>query len=333
MPKITMMPSGINAAFAGGNSAPVKRGGVCGLTKGSARRNKAFLMSIDTSKLHGTPVTMTFTLRDAPESSKEWDKLKRRLWPRLKRLGMFRAHFVTEWTRRGVPHLHVMAFFESMQIRLPDNSMARLVLTNYAILQHWLSISHQYGTGPQGQHVRIETDRIDVAWFKYMSKHASRSAFHYQRQSELIPKGWHSTGRMWGKVGSDWPVHHECHELDNWAFHSLRRQVRRLRRAKARTDIKSGRLKSVEAGLSTLAYLRSQKRITCAARSATLPISEWVDIDVTTRLLEGIHLNIEPKLDRMYPSRQIAWSTPQQGLGRDATALAPRYASVMPSPH
>lgn len=317
MPKITLMPSGINAAFPGGNSAPPKRGTVRGLTQGSARRCKAFLMSIDAPKLDGVPITMTFTLRDIPSTSDEWDRLKRLLWDRLKRLGMIRCHFVTEWTKRGVPHLHAMGFFQEFYhwTMWSDGERLKLIsrVTSFDIVSHWCEIAAAYGAGPMGQHVRIEDGSINVAWFKYMSKHASRSAHHYQRQAELVPEGWQSTGRMWGKIGAGWPTHSETHEIDDWAFFALRRQVRRLRRSQALCEIRKGiewgNLVQQKSGLSTLRYLRSHKRIVDPARSATVPISEWVSSDVAMHILEGIYCNIEPR-----QTRREQWE--QQSLAR-----------------
>ena len=333
MPNITMMPSGINAAFAGGNPSPPKRGTCRGLTQGSARRCKAFLMSIETNKLDGIPINFTLTLRDCPPTSKDWDNLKRTFFKRLGRMGLIRLHHVTEWTRRGLPHLHAMGFFE----RLYDNPYkqgvkwvkAKTPISGNLILETWCDVAGGYGAKIEGQHSRREKE-ISVAWFKYMSKHASRGASHYQRQANQIPEGWQKTGRMWGKLGSDWPVYSESHEIDNWAFHHLRRQVRNMRRSQALTEIKNARLKGDEmrlmGGLSTLAYLRSQKRIVDPVRSALLPISEWIEADDTEKLLEGIHLNIQPKPSEDYRRIKAPPSLPEQeGSGLASMALRGVY--------
>ncbi|CAG0909611.1 unnamed protein product [Cyprideis torosa] len=152
-----------------------------------------------------------------------------------------------------------------------------------------------------------------------MSKHASRSVTHYQREKKLIPEGWEVTGQMWGKIGKDWPTHTERHEIEGWAFHHLRRQVRRLRRSQAVTEIKRGKAygnpHQVKAGRATLAYLRSIKRVVDPARSSRLPISEWVDVESATALLEGIHCNIEPRPDADYRTLKTAHPAPQQGPG------------------
>lgn len=329
MPTITLMPSGINAAFGGGNSSPKKRGTVCGLTQGAARRCKAFLMSIDTSRLDGTAINFTLTLRDCPPSSDEWESLKKQLFRRLRKMGLIRLHFVTEWTKRGLPHLHGMAFFEKhheVSENLGGGNWFRYLtpINEHMIKWAWIDIASTYGVNLKGQHTRREQN-IDTAWFKYMSKHASRSAGHYQRQLAHMPEAWHKTGRMWGKLGQDWPTHSEQHELPSWAFHHLRRQVRRLRRSQALTEAAKARLTGNDIQLSgavgTLRYLRSIKRRVNPSESSRMPISEWVCQDDAMRLLDGIHLNIEPKPDVDYRRISLGQNAPRidpNGLGARA---------------
>lgn len=333
MPNITLMPSGINAAFAGRNSAPVSRGTVNGLTQGSARRCKAFLMSIDTSKLTGIPITFTLTLKDCPASAKDWNKLKDEFFKRLRKMGLIRLHYVTEWTKRSIPHLHGMGFFEPFYTR-SENICGTWTKFNCPISQYyiedvWCDVAAGYGALLQGQDSRQEKGSVNVAWFKYMSKHASRSASHYQREKKSIPKAWEVTGKMWGKIGKDWPTHSERHEVEGWAFHHLRRQVRRLRRSQAVTEIRKGKAfgndRQARGGLATLRYLRSLKRVVDPARSSRLPISEWVSAEVATLLLEGIHFNIEPRPDRDYTALRSAHPAPKQepgGLAQRALAAA-----------
>jgi hypothetical protein len=332
MPTITMMPSGINAAFAGGNKAPPVRGTCRGLTQGSARRCKAFLMSIDTNKLSGIPINFTLTLKDCPPSSDEWERLKKEFFRRLKKMGLIRLHFVTEWTKRGLPHLHGMGFFHRI-FEASENVGGQWERYHTTICCHyiekaWCDVATSYGAKEQGQHSRQETS-INVAWFKYMSKHASRSANHYQRQRDQMPEGWLTTGRMWGKLGNDWLTHSESHEIADNAFHHLRRQVRSFRRSQALTEIKKGKLwgnpHQVRGGLATLAYLRGLKKITDPARSSRIPINEWVSAEMATTLLEGIHINIEPKPRRDY--RAIA--KPHQAPKQEPTGLAQRALAAV----
>lgn len=328
-----MMPSGINAAFGGGNSTPEKRGNICGLTQGSARRCKAFLMSVDQTRLHGIPINITLTLRDCPPTSDEWDRLKKGFFRKLAKMGLIRLHHVTEWTKRRLPHLHVMAFFEPYyETRLNISGKwqrYRTPISELAIKEEWLAVASCYGAGMAGQHTRRES-KISSKWMQYLSKHASRGAGHYQRQRDQVPEGWQKTGRMWGKMGQDWPVHSEKHELENWAYHHLRRQVRRLCRSKACTQAKIARLTGnqvqLKGAMSTLRYLKSLKRVTKPSRSATMPLSEWVDMDDQMTLLAGIHGNIEPRPDVDYRRRNL-------DTGRfDLAFASPPWALRGPTP-
>lgn len=320
-----MMPGGINAAFPGGNSAPLKRGVVRGLTPGAARRNKTFLMSVDPKGFdpREAPLNFTLTLRECPATSKDWDTLKRNFFKRLRRLGMSRCHHVTEWTRKGVPHLHGMSFFHNNKMRAPkwvrDATGEEFeAINSITFVNAWLSVTEEYKTEPQAQHVRIEKN-VSSAWFKYMSKHASRGVYHYQREAELIPDGWKSTGRMWGVLGKDWPVFSESHELPDWAYYPLRRQVRALRRSQALSDLAEGRRyenqEQISQALSTLSYLSSLKAITDPARSATLPISEWIDGPEVQRIIDQIFLATPPerRVETPLPSRRHHRSKGGQG--------------------
>lgn len=91
------------------------------------------------------------------------------------RAGMVRLHWVTEWQRRGVPHLHCAIWF-------PD------AYDTITPTRAWVEVASAYGAGLRGQHARI----IDgpVGWFQYLAKHAARGVKHYQRTADSIPEGW-----------------------------------------------------------------------------------------------------------------------------------------------
>lgn len=311
MPKITLMPQGINAGFAGGNASPERRGTVRGLTPGAARRNKRWLMSIEQEALTGAPVTFTLTMRDVPASSAEWIAAKKALLMRFRRYGVLRAHWVLEWTKRGRPHLHGIAFLpvhNGMPGRLVkgfDGQPTWEVFSPWMIVDWWEEIAGRWGVRPSGQHVKLG-QRSNTAWFRYMSKHASRGVGHYQRQAESIPEGWKTTGQMWGKIGDDWPLHEEKHDIPTWAYHHLRRQVRRLIRSRALRLIATGKPNQVKQGQAMLAYLEGLKRRPLRKDGTRMPlaawvdlstrlgVSEWVSMGLAAQLLEGIFLNIEP---------------------------------------
>ena len=302
MPKITLMPEGINAAYAGGNASPERRGVIRGLSAGSARRQQQRLMSIDVTKLTGSPVSFTLTVRDVPASAEEWGKAKKAFLRHLRRYGVLRVHWCLEWTKRGRPHLHGIAFFPSHRgqpgrLLELDGQRSWEVLTPFVMVEWWRSVAAQWGVSAKGQYVSIR-ETTETAWFRYMAKHASRGVGHYQRQEEVIPEAWKKTGRMWGTVGDDWPLYAEKHDLPTWMFHRLRRQVRALTRSRALRHIQKGETHGnpvqVAQGKATLRYLRRLSGISDPIRSARWPISEWVPGQLVELMLSGIATAFEP---------------------------------------
>lgn len=256
------------------NRNPPKRGTVNGWTPAAARRNIAFLRSVDDEAIwvnsDGEPLTalaLTFTIKDCPPTNKDWQRLLDTLFKRLKRLGMYRHHYVTEWQRRGAPHVHACVFF-------PECTGTDYAKLNQAVMNAWLQLTEQYGSKPISQNITPVYD--PVGWFQYQSKHASRGVKHYQRSNENLPKEWQTTGRLWGK-GGDWPLT-EPHKLavDEKMFFTIRRLVRNWRLADARKAknpwrIRSARrlLKNNDAGLSKLRG-----------------ISEWLNKESSLSLLQ-----------------------------------------------
>lgn len=233
-----------------------KRGAVEGWSEGATRRNTAFLRSIREDRLTGAGLAFTLTLRDCPPTADDWHRIRRAWEMRMIRAGALRIHWVTEWQRRGVPHLHGAIWW-------PDAyHMARIV-------DAWVAVAAEYGARIPGQHVRV----IDgpVGWFQYLSKHASRGVKHYQRSAENLPEGWQKrTGRVWGKSG-DWPLMGPVvYRLDNAGFWAFRRLVRGWRVADARASGDAYRLAT------------ARSMLTChdPATSAVRGVSEWVPGDV-----------------------------------------------------
>ena len=230
-----------------------KRSTVGGWSESSTRRNTAFLRSIDERKLptceEGKPlvaVAFTLTVRDCPETSDEWHRIRRAFYDRLRRMGLVRSHWVTEWQRRGVPHLHGAFWFEEGKV-IPA-----------MIVEHWCKLTEHLGTTPRGQHFAAITDAI--GWFQYLSKHASRGVKHYQRSPENVPKEWKSkTGRMWGHTG-DWPIMEGVKfSLDDEAFFAFRRIVKNWRLADSRTEVQKqvNRILSTSAAMTPKQAFRS----------------------------------------------------------------------------
>lgn len=249
------------------------RGEVTGWSQSAARRNLKFLRSVEPDDLTGKGYTATFTLRDCPESKEQWKRLREALFMRFTRMGLLRGHWVTEWQRRGVPHLHGIFFF-------PDDAGADM---GARMVTAWCEIAAAFGAGVKGQHVREVTHII--GWFKYLAKHASRGYKHYQRARENVPEGWKKTGRVWGYIG-DWPLVDEVrYQVDERAYFWLRRRAQRYVIANARAAMreaspyvlvdKGSLLKFVEAR-RTLVWARRMWRHGDGLLSRLRGVSEWM---------------------------------------------------------
>lgn len=276
-----------------------KRGTVSGWSYGATRRNTAFLRSVNEPDLHtdsdGNPLrafAVTLTLRDCPDSSDEWHQLRNRFYRRLLRMGLYRSHWVTEWQRRGVPHLHG-AFW------VPMNVMP------WQIVRHWLELTGEfYGASSKSQFITPITD--PVGWFKYLAKHASRGVSHYQRNPENIPPQWlNKTGRVWGKTGV-WPVREAIAvELDDKAYFALRRLLRRWRIADARASVPDAVRLAVRKqpelsicpyyvqvrashAFRRVVYARRMLNCNCPRLSAVRGVSEWLSQDFQLLALDWL---------------------------------------------
>lgn len=192
-----------------------------GWSDASTRSNTVFLYSVDSSQLTEFGYAFTFTLRDLPPSPTDWYRIRDKFIKRCNRAGLIRYHWVTEWQRRGVPHLHGCLYFPDAL----DYSALK------ALKAAWCACVGKYYALQKGQDIKpIESA---VGWLKYLAKHGSRSKYHYQRSSK--PTEWDSSGRVWGK-GGEWPLRHTQHDLGN-NFYRFRRLVKRWRIADARVPM------------------------------------------------------------------------------------------------
>jgi hypothetical protein len=257
---------------------------------------------VDVDRLYGVPVSFTLTVRDVPDTAEDWYRAKQALWARLRRHGVIRVHWCMEWTRRGRPHLHGIAFlgaYRGQPGRIVQMSWRPTweVFGPALLVGWWQEIAGQWGVSERGQHVSIR-ESAERAWFRYMAKHASRGVGHYQRQAESVPEGWRTTGRMWGTFGQPWPLSVEKRRIKTWEFHRLRRQVRAWRRSKAITHLRkgeaTGKARLVREAKATLRYLGRLSQISDPVRSGRFPLSEDTPGWVGDALLEGIRWNYEP---------------------------------------
>jgi hypothetical protein len=186
---------------------------------------------------------------------------------RLQRMGCYRLHWVTEWQRRGVPHLHLAAYF-------PTEVDADRVIAA------WLAVAEPYRAGRRGQYVLPITDA--VGWFQYVSKHAARGVKHYQRSKENMPEAWRGkTGRVWGKTG-DWPtVDPDEMIITDAVYYRLRRVMRGLRLADARAEVQA-RLKAQASGFLPFVAEADRRRV---LRVLARPASRRVTL--ARRMLRG----------------------------------------------
>jgi hypothetical protein len=274
MPVLTVYRHGGKGGVAPMKNSHVRalRGDVSGWSTGAARRNTQFLMSIKEAELSGSGFAVTLTLRDCPPSGDAWHRIRKAWTMRMQRLGMVRLHWVTEWQRRGVPHLHCAIWFAEG---------CPLEVARFWTVQSWLDLAGQYGAGPRGQFVHPITG--PVGWFQYLSKHAARGVAHYQRSAENMPEGWKSrTGRVWGKWG-DWPVQAEVRinlqdQHGDGGWFAYRRLCRSWRYADARSAGDAYRIRSARAML----------RCSDQGRSRVIGVMEWMPYEVQMAMLGNL---------------------------------------------
>lgn len=284
MPTLTVYRHGATCGVGNSRAVPPARGVVQGWTESAVRRNTLFLFSVDESSLEGLHgLAITLTVGVCPPNPEDWGKARKAFFEALRRSGVFLVHWVTEWQRRGVPHLHLAAYWPDYQAPPPGIS----------IIQTWLRIVGRWGAGARGQNVHSIYDAL--GWNKYTSKHAARGIHHYQRSPENIPAEWRgkSTGRMWGKLG-DWRIQEPCALDLSWpAFWAYRRRVRRYRIASARTALHAAQERSESPqGLRKLRrYLvlhRRMLRTPDARLGAVRGIRGWVPEAVTLGMLASL---------------------------------------------
>lgn len=299
MPVIKVYHHGMTAAIPPrkNNHERTKRGVVHGWSKSAARNNTAWLRSVSPESFDNDDefgVAFTFTIRDCPETSDDWHQVRTNFIKRLRRLGMLRLHWVTEWQKRGVPHLHGIVFFSNDSCSLFDESGFPVSLSS-TIKGHWIDVAGKYGASARGQDLKLVTDI--KGWFKYLSKHASRGADHYQRSSAGIPSGWMKTGRVWGHCG-DWVTNEAVRiNASNEFYFALRRIVKKWRLSDARSALKKSPMFINRDGwmIFNPAWLSAKKRISSARKmlkcndfkkSQVRGVSEWIDSEQTLLIAE-----------------------------------------------
>ena len=272
------------------NHAPVPRGDCAGWSAKSSRSNTRFLYSVRSDELSvgsdGSLLlgfALSFTLRDCPPGHEDWKSLRLAFFERLRRRGLYRLHWLTEWQRRAVPHLHAAAWFDVAQVEawmlkhyagLPVEAFPAIVKAD------WLQLSAPYRSSVSAQDIKSISD--DLGWLQYLSKHAARGAAHYQRAIGSHPIGWQKTGRMWGYLGR-FPTSEPLGlSLDNQGWYQFRRIVRRWRIANARASKNPGR------------RIRSSRRMLKCSElhlSRVRGVSEWITLDLGMSILHFLSMS------------------------------------------
>jgi len=222
MPEVSILPNGgtMYMKAPAPKKTPTKRSDCKGWTRRATRGNTDFLLSVEQSQLTGHGLALSLTVRDCPETPEAWKKIRAKFLDRLRYHGMIRLHWLTEWQRRQVPHLHAAVWFDR-----PVDPLE--------VVLHWFQSAIEYAPRIDAQNA------IPIygapGWFEYLAKHAARGVAHYQRSAELIPRGWQGkTGRVWGKVGQ-WPTS-DSKVIDppETVWHQFRRLMIRYQIGKAR---------------------------------------------------------------------------------------------------
>lgn len=284
--------NGLSLGWPGNGHDPgtdVRRGCVVGWSAGAVRRHTAWLRSVDTKQLDGTGVAVTLTLRECPSTSDDWTRLVKVLQQRLRRAGLLRWHWVVEWQRRGVPHLHLAVYAPSewaapgwAESPITDTVSASAV--GWWVVGQWREVASEYEAGLRAQQVTPITG--PVGWLKYLSKHAARGVRHYQRQGR--PNGWKTTGRLWGH-GGDWPVVEPLRlQLTSDQAWRMRRLIKRYAIAQARAAAvgyeRSGRASKAAAAWDSVSYLRGMLKSSDRGMGACRGMSEWATQEAVVRL-------------------------------------------------
>lgn len=314
MPTLSLYANGIVAAQDAHRKPrkPGQRSKVSGWSAGAARRNDLFLRSVDFAQiekagLHG--FALTLTIPKAPPTVAEF---KRRLRSFVKFMVKCQAvllHYVIEmqprlWSKDGpVPHVHMVAFFRApygpdLGAKYKNSIFSGGVPLIYF---HWLGEAFG-GYGCLGTAQKVEKINDAVGWARYVAKHGARGESHYQRLAELMPKGWESTGRLWGKVG-DWPTISGRLILSDAAFYALRRfvgevllreawrqvQFQKVRLADSANDKQEAQNKrDLERVRKRVRYLNKRLRGRGKETSRYVPVSDWVPRHVITQWLGSV---------------------------------------------
>ena len=278
MPATKDYQSGSTIYMPGGGSGMhkrAKRNVVNGWSQAAVRRHTQWLWSVNTDRLDGFGYAVTLTMKDCPEDSSRFHALRRSYQKRIERMGATRVHWVIEWQRRGVPHMHLAVYFAD------ELTPAQ----KFLLKSHWLAVAEPYRVSADAQYVLPITG--PTGWLQYLSKHAARGAAHYQRSG--APAGWEKTGRLWGHTG-EWPVEPPLtFDIPDQAYFRYRRLARSWRIADARAE------KDPDTRRRRIASARRMLACNDRKLSTVRGVSEWMPQRVTIGFMDllsrdGFHI-------------------------------------------
>jgi hypothetical protein len=250
-----------------------KRGAIRGWSVQSSARLRRWFYAVDGAALDGHGYGLTLTVRDLPPSAGEWTATRKAFVERLRRAGAVRFQWLTEWQRRGVPHMHGVVYFPEAPGDFHE-----------LVTGHWIAAAGEWGPGPRGQVVKPLWGL--PGWLQYQAKHSSRGVRHYQRAN--VPEAWREgTGRLWGTSG-EWPVRSEVLNVDRHTYWRFRRSLRSWLLADAR---KRGDHRRVS-------WLRRMLADPERARSAVRAVGEFCPEAVSWRLLHASIRSDESSVSR-----------------------------------
>lgn len=133
------------------------------------RRQIVWLWSVLPDRLGRDGWAVTLTTGGTPDSAASWTAARKMFLHRMAREGVHQHHWVTEWTAKGRPHLHLSMFGGSMDDYRPTQ------LDTLALV-HWLQVCDHFGwdATPEAQHITPITGA--TGWMEYVSKHAARGS-------------------------------------------------------------------------------------------------------------------------------------------------------------
>ena len=265
MANLRLYPSGLTAFHASDHTRPGNsdKAEVSGWSRNSTRSLIKFLKSVNPHKFStGSCYCFTLTLRMCPPTPQDWKRLRESFFRSLHRHEVASILWLTEWQRRGVPHLHGI-------VLLPCG------FSSGDFVAAWIVCARKYQASAHCQHARAIYDPL--GWSEYLAKHSARGVSNYQRSAASMPAGWQGkTGRMWGHRGA-WPTYPPIDlQCSRAVFFRLRRllKARALSQARSRGDPRAIR------------FCRTTLKCNDPILSPLRGVSHFCDQPTTLRLLD-----------------------------------------------